>query len=51
MMITTLDYQQIIDCVAVVISNALPIGIVFGIAEKMVNAFLSMAFGEKKVRL
>jgi hypothetical protein len=50
-MTTILNYQSIIDCVAVIISAAVPIGIVFGLAEKAVNAFLSMAFGEKRVKL
>jgi uncharacterized membrane protein YphA (DoxX/SURF4 family) len=46
-----LDYQIIINMVAQIISVALPIGVVFGLAERLVNAFLSMAFGERKVRL
>lgn len=50
-MMPVLDYQGIIDAVAVVIKSALPIGIVFALAEKMVNSFLSMAFGERNVRL
>jgi len=46
-----LNYQVIIDAVANVINAALPIAIVFALAEKIVNGFISMAFGEKKVRL
>lgn len=46
-----LNYQTIVDMVAQIIQLALPIGIVFGLAEKLVNGFLSMAFGEKRVKL
>lgn len=49
-MTTVLNYQDIIGCAAVMISCALPIGIIFGLAEKLINGFLSIAFGEKKVR-
>lgn len=48
---TTLDYQSIVNSVAVMVSVALPIGIILGFAEKLVNGSLSMIFGEKKVRL
>jgi hypothetical protein len=47
----SLDYQVVIDAVGAVITNALPIGIAFAFAEKIVNSFLSMAFGERKIRL
>lgn len=46
-----LDYQVVINAVGVVITNALPIGVAFAFAEKIVNSFLSMAFGERKIRL
>lgn len=48
---SSLNYQVIIDAVGVVITNALPIGIAFAFAEKIVNSFLSMAFGERTIRL
>ncbi len=48
---TTLDYQVIINLAGTCIAAALPIGIVFGLAEKAVNAFLSMAFGKEKIKL
>lgn len=50
-MITEVNYQQVVDIAAACITAALPIGIIFGLAEKAVNAFLSMAFGEKRIRL
>lgn len=50
-MITTLDYQVIVNLAAQVISCALPIGIVFGLAEKLVNTFLSMALGKERIKL
>lgn len=46
-----LNYQIVIDMVAHVIELALPIGVTFALAEKLVNGFLSMAFGEKRIRL
>lgn len=39
-----MDYQAIINLVAEVIKNALPIGIVFLLGERLVNMFLSFAF-------
>ena len=46
-----LNYQTLIDLVGVCVKNALPIGIVFGIAEKMLNLFFSLAFGAKNIRM
>lgn len=46
-----MDYQQIIDMVAECIKIAMPIGVVFGLSEKVINLFLSLAFGKEKVRL
>lgn len=39
-----MDYQPIVDLLVVVIRNALPIGIIFLIGERLVNMFLSFAF-------
>lgn len=39
-----MDYQTIIDLVAEVIKNALPIGIIFTLSERLVNMFLGFAF-------
>lgn len=39
-----MDYQGIVDLIVVVIKNALPIGIIFLLAERLVNMFLSFAF-------
>lgn len=39
-----MDYQPIVDLLVVVIRNALPIGIIFLIVERLVNMFLSFAF-------
>lgn len=46
-----LDYQQIINLTGQALSAALPIGIVFGLAEKLCNLFFSAAFGKKKIDL
>lgn len=46
-----LNYQIVIDMVAEIIRLSLPIGITFGLAERLINAFLSMAFGERRIRL
>ncbi len=39
-----MDYQGVIDLVVEVVKNALPIGIIFLLAERLVNMFLSFAF-------
>ena len=46
-----LDYQTIINLAGTVISYSLPIGIVFGVAEKVLNLFFSLAFGAKNIRM
>lgn len=47
----TLNYQVIIDLVVLFLSLSVPIGIVFGITEKLLNLFYSMVFGDKNIRL
>lgn len=39
-----MDYQPIINLVVEVVKNALPIGIIFLLVERLVNMFLSFAF-------
>lgn len=39
-----MDYQAVVSLVVEVIKNALPMGIVFLLAERLVNMFLSFAF-------
>lgn len=39
-----MDYSTIVNLVAEVIKQALPIGIVFTLAERLVNIFLGFAF-------
>lgn len=39
-----MDYVQIGQLVAEVVKNALPVGIVFTIAERLVQMFLAFAF-------
>lgn len=46
-----LDYQTIINLAGNAVAYALPIGIVFGVAEKMLNLFFSLAFGAKNIRM
>ena len=46
-----LDYQQVVDLCAQAMTVGLPIGVVFGLAEKACNLFLSLAFGKERVRI
>ena len=46
-----IDYQQIVDLAAKAISIGLPIGLIFGLAGKVTNFFLSMVFGKERVDL
>lgn len=39
-----MDYTPIISLVVEVVKNALPIGIIFLITERLVNMFLAFAF-------
>lgn len=45
-----IDYQQVVDLCVQAVSVALPIGLIFGLAEKLINGFLSMVFGKDRVR-
>lgn len=47
----TLNYQLIIDMTILFITLSIPIGIVFGIAEKLIKLFLSAVFGDKTINL
>lgn len=46
-----IDYQVVIDLVAECVKNAIPIGIIFGMTEKLGNLFFSLAFGNKRINL
>ena len=39
-----MDYQEVINLVVIVMKNALPLGIIFLLAERLVNMFLTFAF-------
>ena len=39
-----MDYSTIVNLVAEVVTQALPIGIIFTLAERLVQMFLSFAF-------
>lgn len=39
-----MDYQTVVNLVVEVIQNALPMGLVFLLAERLINLFLSLAF-------
>lgn len=39
-----MDYQEVVNLVVIVIKNALPLGLIFLIAERLVHMFLSFAF-------
>jgi hypothetical protein len=43
----TFDYQNLIDLITTVIKNALPLGIIFYLAEMLVQMFLKFAFPKK----
>lgn len=50
-MITSLNYQVIVELVATYIMISLPIGILFGLAGKLINMFLSAVFGDKTIKM
>ena len=50
-MTTVIDYQIIVDMCGQMLIYALPIGMIFGIVERIANMFISAASGEKRVRL
>ena len=39
-----MDYQAVVNLMVTVIQNALPIGIIFLLGERVVNMFLGFAF-------
>lgn len=47
----TIDYSQVVAIVTNCIMVALPIGVIFGLAGKACNFFLSMVFGKERVDL
>lgn len=47
----SIDYAQVVDLAATCIKVALPIGVIFGLASKAYNFFMSMVFGKEKVDL
>lgn len=47
----TIDYSQVVDIAAKCIATALPIGMIFGLAGKATNFFLSLVFGKERVDL
>ena len=46
-----IDYQQVVDLCAQAMAVGLPIGVIFGLAEKACNLFLALAFGKERVRI
>ncbi|MDF2943574.1 MAG: hypothetical protein K0S01_2432 [Herbinix sp.] len=46
-----LNYQYLINLVIMFLMLAMPIGFIFGFAEKILNMFLSMVFGDKYIKL
>lgn len=47
----TIDYSQVVDIAVKCISVALPIGLIFGLAGKAMNFFMSMVLGKERVDL
>lgn len=45
------DYSEIVTIVAEVVRVALPIGIIFALAERACNMFIGMVTGEKRVKM
>lgn len=50
-MLTALNYQIIIDMAVTFIMISMPIGILFGITEKLIKLFLSFVFGDRTIKL
>jgi hypothetical protein len=46
-----IDYQGTVTLALAFITMALPIGIVFGITEKLLRMFLSAVTGEKNIKM
>ena len=46
-----IEYQVIVNLAAEAVKYALPIGLVFGVAEKVCNLWFSMALGAKNIRM
>ena len=51
MELEVLSYQAVIDSVVQIITYAAPIAVIFAMAEKALNLFLSMAFGSRNIRV
>lgn len=49
--LSTIDYSQVVSLATACMKAALPIGIIFGLAGKAVNFFMSMVLGKERVDL
>ena len=49
--LATIDYSQVVLVATACISAALPIGLIFGLAGKACNFFMSMVLGKERVDL
>lgn len=49
--LANIDYSQVVNLAAACIAAALPIGIIFGLAGKAANFFMSMVLGKERVDL
>lgn len=45
-----MDYQAVVDVVVSFMGVSAPVVIVLGLASRLFNGFLSMAFGKERVR-
>ncbi len=50
-MLEELSYQLIINLIGQMMLVSMPIGILFGLTEKLINLFFSMAFGSKNIKI
>lgn len=46
-----LNYQEVISMLVLFLSIAIPIAIIIGVVEVVVNMFLGFVFGKEKVKL
>ena len=51
MILQTIDYQVIIDTLAVILTYSAPIFIIFEIASRLLSLFLDFVGGKKRVTL
>lgn len=51
MNIETINFQIIIDTIALMVALSVPIALFFGFSARIVNFFFSMVFGDRNIKL